>query len=201
VLTAGAVITVLMVAEGVLQFPSLVILGLAFLLAFFYGVPPLRLVYRGYGEFSEAVLVAALFPALAFLIQAGDLHRLLPMACFPLLALYVAMRLAQSLEHYGRDQRLARRTMMLALGWQRGMQFHNVLILAGYLLLVVAVVFGLSWGLAWPGLLTLPLGLFQIYQMNRISAGARPGWRLLKLTSAATFGLTAYFLALAVWTG
>ncbi len=200
VMTAGAAITVLLVAQGAIHFSGVLILGAAFLLSFFYGVPPLRLAHKGYGELSEAVLISSLFPALGFIIQTGDLHRLLAMLTFPLLTLFLAMRLAQSLEHYARDQKLARQTMMIVLGWQRGMQFHNVLILTGYLLLVMALTFGLPWSLTWPGLLTLPVGLFQIFQMTQIASGGKPSWRLLRLTSLATFGLTLYFLTLAIWT-
>jgi 1,4-dihydroxy-2-naphthoate octaprenyltransferase len=201
VLTAAAALTALLIGQGAIKFPAMVILASAFLLAFFFGVPPFRLAYRGYGELTEAVLIANLFPALAFILQTGDLHRLLPMVTFPLLAFYLAMRLGQSLETYLVDQTLSRRTMMLVIGWQRGMQLHNLLILLGYLLLAVAAAFGLPWSLTWPGLLTLPLGLFQIYQINQISGGAKPGWRILRLTTAATFGVTVYLLSLAIWTG
>lgn len=201
ILTAGAAFTVLLIAEGAIQFPTFILLGIAFLLAFFYGVPPLRLAYNGYGELAEGILFAGLIPAIAYLLQTGDLHRLLPMLCFPLLSLYLAMRLAHSLEYYARDQKLARRTLILQMGWKRGMALHNIFILVGYLLLVAAATFGLPWSLTWPGLLTLPIGLYQIFQMNQISAGAKPGWRILKLTAAATFALTAYLLALAIWTG
>ena len=201
ILTAGAAVTVLLIAEGAISFSGLVMLGAAFLLAFFYAVPPVRLVYRGYGELVEGILITSLVPGLAFILQTGDLHRLLPMLTFPLLALFLALRLAQSLEHYARDQKLLHRTMMIAVGWQRGMQVHNILILAAYLLLGLAAVFSLPWSLTWPGLLTLPVGLFQIIQMNQIAAGAKPSWRLLRLTSAATFALTAYLLSLAIWTG
>jgi len=201
ILAAGAAITVLLVSQGAMHFSGVLILGAAFLLAFFYGVPPFRLAYRGYGELSEAVLISSLFPALGYVIQTGELHRLLAMITFPLLALFLAMRLAQSLEHYARDQKLAHQTMMIALGWQRGMQFHNILILVGYLLLGIANIFGLAWPLTWPGFLTLPVGLFQIFQMSQIASGGKPSWRLLRVTSVATFGLTLYFLTLAIWTG
>jgi 1,4-dihydroxy-2-naphthoate octaprenyltransferase len=200
-LTAGAAVTVLLIAQGAITFAGLVILGAAFLLAFFYGVPPLRLVYHGYGELAEGILVTSLAPALAFILQTGDLHRLLPMLTFPLLALFLALRMAQSLEHYAHDQKLLHRTMMIAVGWQRGMQFHNILILAAYLLLGIAAAFSLPWSLTWPGLLTLPVGLYQVFLMNQIAGGAKPGWRLLRLTSSATFALTAYLLSLAIWTG
>jgi 1,4-dihydroxy-2-naphthoate octaprenyltransferase len=201
ILTAGAATTALLISQGGLNFPALVILACAFLLSFFLGVPPFRLAYQGYGEFTEAVILANLIPALAFILQTGDLHRLLPMLTFPLLALYMAMRLAQSLKTYLVDQRLSRRTIMIVIGWQRGMQFHNLLILTGYLLLALAAVFSLPWSLTWPGMLSLPVGLFQIFQMSRISNGAKPDWRLLRLTAGATFGLTVYSLVLAVWTG
>lgn len=200
VMTSGAAITVLLVSQGAIHFSAVLILGAAFLLAFFYGVPPFRLAHRGYGELVEAVLITSLFPALGFVFQTGELHRLLAMITFPLLTLFIAMRLAQSLEHYTRDQKLAHQTMMVVLGWQRGMQFHNILILAGYLLLGFALTFGLPWSLTWPGLLTLPVGLFQIFQMSQIASGGKPSWRLLRLTSLATFGLTLYFLTLAIWT-
>ncbi len=201
ILTAGAALTVLLIAEGVIGFSGIVILGTAFLVSFFYGVPPVRLANRGYGELCEAILIASFAPAWAFIVQTGDLHRLLYMLTFPLLALFLAMRLAQSLEHYGRDLKLERRTMMIVIGWQRGMQFHNLLILAGYLLLVMAALFQLPWSLTWPGLLSLPVGIFQIYQMSQIAAGAKPGWRLLRLTAAATFALTVYLMTFSIWIG
>ena len=200
ILTAGAAFTVLLIAEGAIHFASLIILGIIFLLAFFYGVPPIRLVYSGYGELSEGILLVGLIPALAYLLQTGDLHRLLPMLSFPLLAFYLAMRLAHSLKQYARDLKLGRRTLILQIGWLRGMALHNILVLTGYLLLGIAAAFGLPWALTWPGLLTLPVGLYQVYQMNQISAGVKPAWRLLKLTAAATFGLTTYLMALAIWT-
>jgi 1,4-dihydroxy-2-naphthoate octaprenyltransferase len=199
-LTAGAALTVTLFAEGAIALPGMVILGAAFLLAFFYGVPPVRLAYRGYGELSEAILITSFSPAWAYILQTGDLHRLLYMLTFPLLGLFLAMRLAQNLEHYASDLKLVRRTMMIMIGWQRGMQFHNVLILASYLLLVVAAAFNLPWALTWPGLLSLPVGLYQIYQMSQIAAGAKPSWRLLRLTSAATFALTAYLITFSIWT-
>ncbi len=201
ILTVCAALSVLLIAQGAIQLPGVPILGATFFLAFFYGVPPLRLAQAGYGELAEAVLLAGLLPALAFTLQSGELHRLLAMLTFPLVALYLALRLAQSLEIYAQDEKLTRRSMMVMLGWQRGMTLHNGLIGLGYLLLVAAAAFGLPWMLTWPGLLTLPVGIFETIQINQIAAGAKPNWRLLRLTSAATFALTTYLLALALWTG
>ncbi len=199
-LSIGAVITVLLIAQGAITLPALVILGVAFLLAFFYAVPPVRLVYTGYGELSQAILIANLFPALAYLFQTGELHRLLGMLTFPLTALYLAMALARQLPTYATDLRLNRQNLMVRLGWQRGMYYHNLLIFMAYLLLGLAALLGLPWGLTWPVLLALPVGMFQVWQMIRISSGAPPSWRLLTISAVALVGITAYLINLALWT-
>ena len=199
-LTIGAVITVLLFANGTLNTTSLLMLGLAFLVSFFYAVPPFRLVYSGYGELALSFFMANIIPALAFLLQVGNLHRLLAMITFPITALYLAMMLALSLEGYASDQKFFRKTSMIRLGWQRGMNLHNLLILIGFLLFGLAAILGLPWLLTWPGLLGLPLGLFQIWQMSSIAAGAKPHWRLLSLNAVATVVLTAYLVTFTLWT-
>ena len=200
-MAVGAALTALLFAQGAINIAVLVFLGISFLLSYFYAVPPLRLVDNGYGELTEAILVANLFPGLAFLLQTGELHRLLAMMTFPLLIIFLAARLALSLEHYLRNLRYGQRTMMVVLGWQRGMRLHNWLVPLAYLLFALAFTLGLPWSLTWPGLLTLPLAIFEVVQINRIAAGSRPSWRLLNLTAVALLALTAYFLSLAFWTG
>lgn len=199
-MTVGAALTVLLLAAGSITLPAFVLLGIAFLLFFFYAVPPLRLVYSGYGELISAVLLANLVPALGFLFQTGELHRLLAMLTFPLTALYLAALLATELQSYGGDLHYGRKTMMVRMGWQRGMNAHNLLVLGAYLLLGVAAVLNLPWVLTWPPLLTLPVGLFQIWQINQIAQGAKTRWRLLALTAGATLGLAAYLINLSLWT-
>lgn len=199
-LSVVAVLMVLLLARSALHLPVLIILGATFFLSFFYAVPPLRLVYSGYGEWVQAVLITNLFPALAFLLQVGEFHRLLVMLSFPLTFLYLAMVLALSLKTYTDQIRQNRRTLMMRLGWQRGMFLHNILIFLAYLLVVIAALFGLPWFLTWPGLLTLPLGIFQVWHMTRIASGHPPRWRLLTLTAVSLLGMTAYLLTLALWT-
>lgn len=196
-LTAGAVLTVIMVTEGAINLPTLIILGLAFLLAFFYAVPPIRLVYSGYGELAEAVILASLVPAFAFLVQTGELHRFLFTLSLPLIALYLAMRIALSFQDYARNLKLNQKSLTIALGWERAMSLHNLLIPASYFLIILAYVLGLPWGLTWPGLLTLPLGLYQMWQINQLRSGSKPAWQLLRLTAGALLGLTVYLITLA----
>lgn len=200
-MTGGAVVTVLLFTMGAINPEVFLFMGFAFLLSYFYAVPPLRLVYTGYGELVEAIVIANLFPTLAFLLQTGELHRYLGMLTFPLLAIFLAARLAFSLETYSRNLKYGQKTMMVVLGWQRGMLIHNWLVPIAYLLIGLARVLGLPWSLTWPALLTIPVGIFEIFQMNQINAGARPGWRLLNFTAVALLGLTAYLMSLALWTG
>ena len=200
-LTVGAVLTVLLLRDHYLNGPALVVLVFAFLGSFFYSSPPFRLASTGYGELTTSVLVANLVPAFAFLLQTGEVHRLLAMVTFPLTFLHLAMLMAFSLPDYGTDLKFNKKTAMVRLGWQRGMSLHNLLIPLAYVVLVLAVVQGMPLRLAWPGFLTLPVGIFQIWQMNQIAEGKKPRWQLLTFTAIALFGMTAYFLTLSFWTG
>lgn len=178
----------------------LLVLGLIFLGAFFYSVPPVRLVASGYGELTAAIVVANLVPALAFILQAGELHRLVAMSTFPLTALHIAMMLAFELPDYATDLKFEKNTLMVRLGWERGMVLHNLLILAAYLLIGLALALGLPTPLGLPALAAFPLGLFQIWYMNRIAAGAKPNWNFLGFVAILVFGTTAYLLTFAFWT-
>jgi len=207
-LAVGAVLTVLLFKQSVLRLPEFAVLGLAFGLAFFYSVPPLRLVYSGYGELVQAVLLVTLIPSFSYMLQSGELHRLLAILTFPLSMLYLAMLLAFSLRSYANDLKYqyidgyrVRRKMMIRLGWRRGMILHNALITSAYLLLGASFLVGLPWRLTWPGLLTLPVGAFQIWQVIQIANGAPTRWRVLLLSAVTTFTLTSYFITISLWTG
>ncbi len=198
-LSIGAGVTVLLAANNAINLPTWIILGLAFGISFFYAVPPLRLANTGYGEIVSAILITNLSPALALLLQSGDLTEVLAMLTLPLTLLFLSMVLALSLEHYYQDIKEGRQNLMIRIGWQRGMNVHNLLILMAYLLVGFAAVSGLTWSLTWPLLLTLPIGIFQIWQIWSIGNGAPPRWTLLRLTALATFGITTYLITFALW--
>ena len=198
-LAVVASLTVLILSQAQPSPETLLILVLIFLGGFFYSVPPVRLVSSGYGELTTSIIVANLVPAFAYLIQAGELHRLVAMSTFPLTALHLAMMLAFELPDYANDIKFEKHTLMVRLGWQRGMRLHNLLILSAYLLLGLAVTLGMPFSLAWPAFLTLPLGLLQIWQMRRIADGAKPNWRTITLVPVVLFAAMAYLLTFAYW--
>jgi 1,4-dihydroxy-2-naphthoate polyprenyltransferase len=195
-----AAFTVLLISYMKLTPAILVVMILSFLGAFFYSSPPFKLSSSGYGELSTSILVAFMVPAFAFLLQAGDLHRLVAMTTFPLTAVHLAMMLAFELPDYGNDLRHEKRTLMVRMGWKNGMVLHNVLIISAYLLLGLAVTLGMPMMIALPAFFTFPLGLLQIWQMRRVAAGARPNWMAITLTPVVLFVAMTYLLAFAYWT-
>ncbi len=199
-LACTASLTVLLIQTRALTPATLLVMLLIFLGAFFYAVPPLRLEASGYGELTTSILVANLVPAFGLLLQTGEFHRLLAMVTFPLTLLHLAMLLAFELPDYGNDLKHEKRTLLVRLGWRTGMLLHNILILLSFLFLGIAILQGLPTGIALPAFIALPLGLLQIWVMNRIGAGAKPNWTSLTLTAMTMFGLASYLLAFAFWT-
>ncbi len=176
------------------------LLLLAFtLLALANAVPPVRLVQRGLGEFSLAILLASLTPTLAFLLQTGYFHRLLTIFTFPLVLLALAYYLALDFPAYALDLKYGRRSLLTSLTWQRAVPIHNLLLIAAYLFLAAAPFLEVSFDLVWPALLTLPLAAYQIFTLRGIADGAKPLWPVLIIIASAIFGLTVYLLTLTFW--
>ncbi len=178
----------------------LLVMALIFLGSLFYSLPPVSFESSGYGELITAIIVANLAPAFAFLLQVGEFHSLLAKVTFPLTTLVLAMLIIIDFPDYYNDVKFEKRTLLVRIGWQAGMTFHNVLILISYVLLAVAVLTGLPLAIALPAFFTLPVGLFQIFQLYRVAAGAKPNWSLSAFTAITTFALTAYLLAFGFWT-
>jgi 1,4-dihydroxy-2-naphthoate octaprenyltransferase len=198
-LAAIAVIAILLGQEGVVSPVVLLFMGLSLLLVLAYAVPPLRLVDAGFGEFTLAVHIAMIAPALGFILQAGEYHRLVGIISFPLTLLALAYFLVLDFPTFAADEKFDRRTLLRSMGWQRAVPLHHGLILGAYLLLSSALLFGLAWGLIWPSFLTLPFAILQIFWVRNISLGAKPIWNLLTVNALAVFGLTTYLLTFAFW--
>lgn len=175
------------------------LIGLGFLFVTVYAVPPFRLGDSGYGEFLLAFYLAILLPALSFLLQSGDWHRLLPVVTFPLLLLALAWLLIEDFPTFGRDQRLNRQTFLTRLTWQRAIPLHHVFVGAAFFLFGAAPLVGVPWGLIWPVFLVLPLAGGQVFWLQRIGQGGRTMWNFLLPLAAGTFGLPLYLLALSFW--
>jgi 1,4-dihydroxy-2-naphthoate octaprenyltransferase len=195
-----ASLTVLIIQFFGFSLVEILILGLILIGELLYALPPFRLVSSGYGELIMSIIVGGLIPALAFLLQGHEFHRLLVMVAFPLTTLHIGMLLALEFPDYASDIMQGKRPILVRVGWQRSMIIHNVLVLGSFVILGMAFVFGLPLRVGWPVFFVLPIGLFQVWMMNRIADGAKPNWNLLVLVAASTFGLTAYLFTFAFWT-
>ena len=199
-LTILASLTVVMINVAPIS-PLLVsIVVLAFLGSFFYSAPPVRLASTGYGELTTSILVANLVPIFAFVLQYNELHRLLAMSTFPLTTLHLAMMIVFEFPDYLNDIKHDKLTLLVRVGWQRGMILHNILILSAFLLLGLAATFRLPLAIVLPAFIALPLGLLQIWQMRRIGAGGKPNWTTMGFTAVVLFGSVAYLLGFTFWT-
>ena len=200
VLAGLASMTVILISSTNLAPAAYLIMGLAFLGAFFYSSPSVRLEASGYGELTTTIMITFMVPAFAFILQTGEMHRLLAMTSFPLAAIMLAMLLAFELPDFVNDEKFGKRTLLIRLGWQTGMGLHNLLVLTGFLLLVVARLFGYPQFAMIAGLLPLPVGVFQIWQMRNIANGGKPNWNALTLGALALFALMSYMLTFSFWT-
>lgn len=199
-LTILASLTVVLISVVQVSPVLVAIIILAFAGSFFYSTPPIRLVQSGYGELITSIVVANLVPIFAFVLQTGELHRLLVMTTFPLTALHLAMMIVFEFPDYLNDLKYEKLTLLVRVGWERGMVLHNILILTAFLLLGLAAAFGLPWAVALPAFIPLPIGMLQIWQMRRISAGGKPNWTTMAFTAVVLFGSVTYLLAFTYWT-
>jgi 1,4-dihydroxy-2-naphthoate octaprenyltransferase len=199
VLTVTASATVLLIRYGDLVPVTLLVMALAFLGAFFYATPPIRLRNSPYGELINAIILSNLVPSLAFTLQTDELHRLLAMSTFPLTPLYIALAISSEYPHYGDDLINKKQTILTRLGWENGMRLHNMLIITAFLLLALAVVFGMPLYNALPVFFVIPLGFFQIWYLGHIANGASPNWKALKVLAVLLYGIPAYLLSFTFW--
>jgi 1,4-dihydroxy-2-naphthoate polyprenyltransferase len=195
---AGAIIVTLLIAR-MLSTSAEILLGLLVFFFIVYAIPPMSLSEKGYGELVQAVALGTLSPALAFLIQYGEFHRLLPFATFPLTLLALAFFLVNGFPTFINDQKHGRNSMLIRLTWQRAIPIHHLLVLLSFLFFAVAPLLGFPWGLVWPVFLALPFAIIEIIWLQRIARGGSVLWKFLMPLAASVIGLTVYLLALTFW--
>ena len=198
-LTVNAVLAFLLYINEALSLPSFLFLLSSLLLVLAYGIPPVRLLNRGFGELALAAHIAYVIPSIGFLLQARENHRLLIVIIIPLTALALAYFLILNFPSFPNDQKYQRATLLRRLNWERAVPLHHSLIVFAYVILAVIPVLGYSFSLIWPAFLALPFAVLQIVLLQQISLGSKPNWTLLTSTALAVFGLTTYVLTLTFW--
>jgi len=154
---------------------------------------------RSYALLIEVLLYVAFPPAMAYFLQSNELHRYLTMVVISLVPAYLANRILTLLESFGRDQQFELETFVTRLGWERAMFYHNALILLTYFLFALIGVLGVHWFIIWPVFLTLPIGLLEIWLMERVRRGMKPLWRVMRFAAACVLLIPVYLIGFAFW--
>ena len=152
-----------------------------------------------YRILGEVLLFVIIPPATAFFIQSRDFHRLLTLTVIPFVAAYLCYPLLLDLKWYATDQRHERKTIAAMIGWEKTMVFHNALILLAYLLFALIALLNFPWFLLWPVFLTLPIGLLEIWLMERVRRGRKPLWMVMQVATASIYFIPMYLLGFAFW--
>ncbi len=188
---AATLVSILLVG-GQIPLVAWLILLLIFLGYYFFNTPPVRLLSSGYGELVLSLVIAGLIPTFSFVLQTGELHRLMLMSTTPLVALHFAMMISFELPEYARNVRLEKRTLMVRLGWATAMRIHDLAIFFTIASFIVAFINGLPRRVALGALIALPLAVVQVWHMERIRRGFPARLRNLTIAALGLFGLTIY---------
>jgi 1,4-dihydroxy-2-naphthoate octaprenyltransferase len=119
---------------------------------------------------------------------------------FPMTLLALAFYIALNFSTFAYDQNIGRKSFVQIYTWQRAAPVHHVLLISAYLFFIFGFGMGIPISILWIILLTLPLAGFQIFWLNRITQGGRPLWSFFNVLSASVYGLSAYLVALTLWT-
>lgn len=152
-----------------------------------------------YQVLFEVIIVIVAPPVLAFMLQSSSIHRFLMMSVVILIPLYLAYRLLEGLIQYDLDRELAPNRLGILVGWDTVMVIHNAMILMAYVLLALMTLLGLPWFITWPVFLGLPIGLLEIWLMERVRKGSKPLWKIMRVATASMFLFSGYFLSFAFW--
>lgn len=147
----------------------------------------------------EGILFVIIPPAFAYFLQSQDLHRMLTLVVIAFVPAYLAYRMLTIIKSMGFDQSNGIKTIVTEIGWERSMTIHNALILLTFLLFAFVTLLGFPWFLLWPVFLTLPLGLLEIWLMERVRRGGKPLWTIMQISTACVFFIPMYLIGFAFW--
>ncbi|MEO8903463.1 MAG: prenyltransferase [Polyangiaceae bacterium] len=142
---------------------ALLMLGLSWA----YSAPPLRLLSRGLGELTTALVVTLLTPLLGFYVQTGALQLLPVLACLPLCGLQFAMLLTIELPDAASDAALGKRTLVVRRGAEWAARAGAGIVAVSFAALPLLVWFGLPWPIAALSALPALLGLWHALRLLR----------------------------------
>jgi 1,4-dihydroxy-2-naphthoate polyprenyltransferase len=166
---------------------SLLIIGLSWC----YSAPPLRLLSRGLGEVTTALVVTLLTPLLGFYTQAGVWRSPLLLACFPLACLQFSMLLTIELPDAEGDEALGKQTLVVRYGARWAAHVIVSSLLAAFGSLPLLFLAGVPWKVVALAALPAPLAGWQAMRLWRGAFQDSKRWESLALCSVALLAITS----------
>ncbi len=195
----AAVISVILIRYQLISLTGFLLIISILTVVILLSTPPFLLERSGYGEFLLSFWMILLIPAFAYHLQKGDNYRLLLFILLPLFFFHLSMQLVHELRSYQIYPEKPADNYFQRFGWRIGITTHNFAIIAGFLTGLIGAIWGLPKFTFFIGISLLPLGMFQLFQMRRILAGAKPLWKMIALAAYSLFFLGAYLLTYAYW--
>jgi 1,4-dihydroxy-2-naphthoate polyprenyltransferase len=191
-LRISAVIAILAILFVSLQAPLVGLIGLLSLLgAWIYSAPPVSLMGSGWGELVASIIVAFLVPIAGFVVQVGSLDPTLLLVCVHLVLVHLVMLIGFELPDWEADQAVGKRTLRVRLGFRKSVYLHTGLLIAAYSFLLV-LHFQEVQAAGWVSL-TLPLAIFQGFQVARSQHLPASRFHRITLGAVALFVVTVIF--------
>jgi 1,4-dihydroxy-2-naphthoate polyprenyltransferase len=198
----SAGISAILLAIISIQTPVMSIIGLLVLFAAWsYSAPPLRLVSRGWGEFTASMILAIFVPLTGLVLQTG-LNFFPPIflqVCLPLVPIHMSMMIAFEFPDLETDAAFGKQTLTVRLGLRRAAWLHNGLIGGAFLfygMLPLRGVLGISGRYI---LLALPLAIWQMIRIGWHLNHKEAEYHWLTTGAVSLFGLTVILLLLGFW--
>lgn len=158
---------------------------LIIVLSWCYSAPPLRLLSRGLGEVTTALVVTLLTPLLGFYVQSGALRPLLFLACFPLCCLQFSMLLTIELPDAAGDAAQGKQTLVVRRGAEWAARCTAVLLVAAFGSLPILFMLGLPPRVAALAALPAPIALWQAIRLSQGAFRVPKRWEGLALCAVA----------------
>lgn len=154
-------------------------------LSWCYSAPPVRLLSRGLGEATTALVVTLLTPLLGFFVQRGTLNGLLFLACFPLICVQFSMLLTIELPDAAGDAAQGKQTLVVRHCARWAARRAAVILFLAFGSLPLLLALGLPPRVSVLAALPAPLAAWQALRLWRGAYLDPQRWESLALCSVA----------------
>jgi 1,4-dihydroxy-2-naphthoate polyprenyltransferase len=158
---------------------------LIIVLSWCYSAPPVRLLSRGLGEVTTALVVTLLTPLLGYFVQRGELRPSLFLACAPLCCLQFSMLLTIELPDAVGDAAQGKQTLVVRHGAAWAARCSAALLIATFGSLPALFLLGLPPRVAACAALPAPLAVWQTMRLAQGAFRDPKRWEGLALCSVA----------------